>query len=70
VIIEMRVARAGDVAAVLSGTPRRRIGQREAAIYDDPIGAAEVTRERVDVDEWFEVHRTIVASRKPRDLEC
>ena len=61
----MRVARAGNVAALVRRAPGRRIGQREAAIHDDPIGAAEVARQSVDVDERTECHRDIVASHGP-----
>ena len=59
----MCIARAGNVAALVRRSPGRRRRQREAAIDDDPIGAAELARQSSNVDEWIRCHRGIVASR-------
>ena len=47
IVIEMRIARAGNVAALVRRAPGRRIRQREAAIDDDPVGSAEAARAKV-----------------------
>src|SRR5688500_6331194 len=66
IVVEMRVARAGNVAALVRGAPRGRVRQRESAVHDEPIGPAEVARQSIDVDERTECHRAIVASAERR----
>jgi hypothetical protein len=44
VLVEVRVARTGNVAAVVGRPARRRIGQGKTAIDDDPIRATELAR--------------------------
>jgi electron transfer flavoprotein beta subunit len=61
--IEMRIPRAGQMAAIVGGPARSRVRQRESAVDDDPIIAPELARQSGDVDEWLVAHRVIVTSR-------
>jgi hypothetical protein len=70
IVVEMRVARAGNVAAVVRCFSGFRSRQREAAIDDDPIGAVELARQRSNVNEWIRCHRAIVASHERLAPRC
>src|SRR5688500_13390083 len=64
VVVEIRVTGAENVAAVVRRASRARVGQGEAAVHDHPIGAPDVARQCVDVDERTECHRNIVAGTR------
>lgn len=63
VVIEMCIPCAGHVAAIVSRLARRGVRQRETAVDDDPIVAAELACQSGGVDEWLVAHSVIVASR-------
>ncbi len=63
IVVEVRVARAGNVAAVVRRSSGPRRGQGEAAVDDDPVGAAELALQRSNVDEWIRCHRGINVSK-------
>jgi len=71
VVIEMSVARTGNVAALVRGSAGRRVRQREAAVDDDAVAAAELARQGGRVDERAESHDNIVpvGGRPRRDAK-
>src|SRR5262245_21957440 len=55
--IEMRIPRARDVALLVVVFTLRRVRQVEAAVDDDPIGVAEMRRQRRRIDQGSEFAR-------------
>ena len=70
VVIEMSVARAGNVAAVVCSSTCGRIRQREATVDDDAVAAAELAGQRLCIDERAESHRNIVPTEGPAAARC
>ena len=52
----------------IRAAPGSRVGQREAAVHDDPIGPTEVARQSVDIDERTGVIATLY--RVPEHWRC
>ena len=70
VVIEMGVARTGNMAALVRRSARGRIRQREAAVDDDAAAAVELACQRWCVDERAESHRDIVPTERPAAARC